>query len=281
MNTTELKETLTTFKNNEFRMNESINITELTSAMLSEIGNVDPVLRDKLIYDSFSQMIFKDLYSDKELKEILNTCFNHEHLFYKIEEAGEDSVFTRSFSSLIIAVILNVNLQRNLLTSNDIEKVYDNLLNYLDQEQDVRGLVPEKGWAHSMAHVADALDELVKQPNLSSGYLEIIFEAILNKITGNKNHFHYDEDERMVIPVIAMLQRGLDESIVCEKITQLANDVKENFSTGDQSYFIYRVNVKQFFGSLYFHLETKNQNAVIRTSIKQALKEINGAYYQL
>lgn len=57
MNTTELKEILTTYKNNDFQMDGSVNISEFTTVMLREIGNVDPVLRDELIYSSFSQMI--------------------------------------------------------------------------------------------------------------------------------------------------------------------------------------------------------------------------------
>lgn len=281
MNTKELKETLLVYKNNDFKLDGSTNISELTAAMLREVGNVDPVLRDELIYSSFCQMVLQDCYSDEVLKDILETCLDEKHLFYEIDTVDEDSVFTRSFSSLIIAVILNVNLQRDFLTSDDIEKVYELLLKYLGQEQDVRGLVPEKGWAHSIAHVADALDELVKQPNLSAGDLKNVFVAILNKMAFNKGYLHYDEDERMVIAVVAMLKRGLYESMVCEKIAAIGSDVKQNFSTGEQSYFIYRANVKQFLSSLYFHLEMKGQNVEVRTSIKQALQEINQPYYQM
>ncbi|MFZ3579449.1 DUF2785 domain-containing protein [Virgibacillus sp. DJP39] len=281
MKTSELKETLTTYKNNDFQMDESINIQELTTAMLREIGNVDPVLRDELIYRSFCQMILQDFYSDKELKEIVNTCMDHQHLFYNIGESGTDSVFKRSFSSLIIAVILHVNLQKNFLSTDDIQVVYESLLSYVDLEQDVRGLVPGKGWGHSVAHVADAIDELVKQPSLDSGDFEVIFASIIKKMTFNKDYFNYDEDERMVIPLVEMLQRGINQSIVCEKTSDLANNIKDGFSTGNQSYFIYRSNVKKFLSSLYFHLDMKEQHTDVQETIKQALLKINQPYYQM
>lgn len=86
-----------------------------------------------------------------------------------------------------------------------------------------------------------------------------------------------DEDERMVIPVIAMLQRGLNESMVCRSY----HYIKKKFPTGDQSYFIYRANLKQFLGSLYFHLDHKEQNVETQDSIKQGLSEINQPYYQM
>lgn len=281
MNTIELKETLIKCKNNDFQLDEFVNLTELTTAMIREIGNVDPVLRDNLIYSSFCQMIVQGVYSHEELSTILKTCMDTEHLFFKIGEVETDSVFTRSFSSLIIGVILHVNLKKDFLTPDEIENIHTLLVKYLDQEQDIRGLVPEKGWAHSIAHVADALDELVKQPSLSTESVENVFTAILNKMTYDKSHFLYDEDERMVIPVMAMLKRGLDESVICERITELINDLKRNFSDGDQAYFVYRANAKQFLTSLFFHLDMKKQNSGIQNTIKQGMIEINQPYYQM
>lgn len=281
MNTIELKETLITCKNNDFQLDEFVNLTELTTAMIREIGNVDPVLRDNLIYSSFCQMIVQGVYSHEELSTILKTCMDTEHLFFKIGEVEADSVFTRSFSSLIIGVFLHVNLKNDFLTPDEIENIHTLLVKYLDQEQDVRGLVPEKGWAHSIAHVADALDELVKQPSLSMESVEKVFTAILNKMTYDKSHFLYDEDERMVIPVMAMLKRGLDESVICERITELINDLKQKFSDGDQAYFVYRANAKQFLTGLFFHLDMKKQNLGIQNTIKQGMIEINQPYYQM
>lgn len=65
-------------------MDGSVNISELTTAMLGEIGNVDRVLRDELIYSSFCQLILHGFYSNEELKDILNICTDNEHLFYEM-----------------------------------------------------------------------------------------------------------------------------------------------------------------------------------------------------
>ncbi|WP_430788280.1 DUF2785 domain-containing protein [Virgibacillus flavescens] len=281
MKTLELKDTLMAYKDNEYKLDDTIDLSELTQSMMREIGNLDSVLRDELIYSSFSQMILQGLYADKELENLLNQCLDYEHLFYEIGKTGDDSVFTRSFSLLIIAVILHVNLQKNFLSSADIEKVCQSLLKYLDAEQDTRGLVPGRGWAHSIAHVADALDELVKQPKLLPEKLEEIYSAILNKITISIECFTFDEDERLAIPVVSLLQKGLSEKIICEEIVSLGLEVKENSTAGDRSYFVYRANVKHFLSSLYFHLLAKEQNINVRKSIKQALMEFNQPFYQL
>ena len=55
----------------------------------------------------------------------------------------------------------------------------DKLISYVNREKDVRGYVREKGWAHCMAHVADAFDELVKNTNLK--FLSRLSPIILEK----------------------------------------------------------------------------------------------------
>ncbi|ASK61136.1 hypothetical protein CFK37_02470 [Virgibacillus phasianinus] len=281
MNTTGLRKILTTYKNNDYQIDKSLDMSELTAAMLREIGNVDPVLRDELIYLSFAQLIISDTYSDEILNELHHTCLDQNHLFYKIGETDTDSVFTRSFSSLIIAVLLHVNLEKGFLTEVEIADTSTLLVKYLSQEQDVRGMVPNKGWAHSVAHIADAIDELIKQPSLPTVNLEVIFHALLSKMAFHKEHFLYDEEERMAIPIVTMLQRGFDESIICEKVIKLTDDLKQDVSADNQSYYIYRANVKQFLSSLFFHLEMTEQARDVRDSIKQGLFQMNQPYYQM
>jgi hypothetical protein len=49
------------------------------------------------------------------------------------------------------------------------------LIKYINLENDLRGYVPEKGSSHSIAHVADAFDELVKSPKINREiYLELL-----------------------------------------------------------------------------------------------------------
>lgn len=44
--------------------------------MLDEIGNVDPVLRDDLIYGTLSSLIINGYYSDIQLKRYLKICLD-------------------------------------------------------------------------------------------------------------------------------------------------------------------------------------------------------------
>ena len=154
-------------------------------------------------------------------------------------------------------------------------------MEYVEKENDVRGYVEEKGWAHSIAHIADALDELVKQPDLSEKRLEEIANTIMDKMYFNKGYFLFEEDERMVTAMISLLQRGIDTQFILNKIDDLTNELKENFSRLIESYFMQRTNFKQFLRSLLLHLEVIDKHEELGVHLKQALKSINQPYYNI
>ncbi|SET01683.1 hypothetical protein SAMN05216389_104179 [Oceanobacillus limi] len=57
MNRTLLRETLKGLKQDEFQNIKSVDIRQLTSAMLEHLGDPDGELRDSLIYRTFSYLI--------------------------------------------------------------------------------------------------------------------------------------------------------------------------------------------------------------------------------
>jgi hypothetical protein len=281
MNEKELKLILTHFKNSNYNSLGNVDVGILTNAMLSHIGSTDPELRDHLIYPSFINLIINDYYPRPELNRIMNVCLDENHLFYKIGETDEDAVFTRAFSSLTIAVLLHVNRQNSFLVEEEIDEIAVKLVHYVSKEEDVRGYVEVKGWAHSIAHIADALDELVKQPLLSNARLKEITLTILDKMYFDKGYFLFEEDERMVTTMISILQRGMDLQLIYERVDAISGELKHNFISGNMGHFMQRTNFKQFLRSLLLHLEVINKHEDLRMHLKQVLKSINQPYYNI
>jgi hypothetical protein len=279
VNEKELKLILTRYKDSNFGSVGSVDLGTLTNAMLHHIGSTDPELRDHLIYPSFINLIINSYYSRPELNRIIKVCLDEEHLFYRINEADEDAVFTRAFSSLIIAALLHINRQNSFLTEDEVDEIAVKLIDYVLKEEDVRGYVEEKGWAHSIAHIADALDELVRQPDLSDARLEEIANTIIEKMYFNKGYFLFEEDERMVTAMISLLQRGINEQILYNKIDEITKELEQNFISGTAEHFMQRTNIKQFLRSLLLHLELIDKHEELRAHLKQALKSINQPYY--
>jgi hypothetical protein len=281
MNVNELKATLKNFKETNFQNPGTVNLHTLTNAMLEHIGNTDSELRDSLIYPSLTNLIINDVYPRPELNRMLKVCLDDNHLFYKIGQEDGDAVFTRSFSSLIIAVLLFVNVQKSFVADEEVDEVATKLIDYVKKEEDVRGFVEGKGWAHSIAHVADTLDELVKQPQLKQARYKEIALLILEKMCFDQDYFLYEEDERMVIPMISMLQGGMDPTFLFDKLDDISTELQQNYAKGSTQHFIQRTNIKQFLRSMLLHLEVINKQKELRVRLQKALISINQPYYNL
>lgn len=60
---------------------------------------------------------------------------------YKIHSDDEDAVFTRAFTTLLIALIIDADTNHNFLSQTDISNVKDQLILYMNNEHDFRGYV--------------------------------------------------------------------------------------------------------------------------------------------
>jgi hypothetical protein len=74
-------------------------------------------------------------------------------------------------------------------------------------ETDVRGYVEVKGWAHSAAHTADALDELVQCLCFNKTDLIDILDSIKAKVRIGYYVYVDEESERMVTVVESSFNR--------------------------------------------------------------------------
>jgi Asp-tRNA(Asn)/Glu-tRNA(Gln) amidotransferase B subunit len=206
MNEKDLKERLILKRKNELNINPD-EMNELIVSMLNHIGSTDPELRDELIYYSISKWIVENQISDEVLNKILTKCLNN--LSHGLGETETDTVFTRSFSILIVTSILYYhNHIRALLPKKEVQDVCRIAIHYSLSENDLRGYVMNKGWAHSVAHLADCLDELAKCTYLVDKEIKQILNVIQSKVKTDHILYAFGEDERLVTAVISVFSRG-------------------------------------------------------------------------
>lgn len=266
-----LKEKLEKVKENNYLLKDEDNAFELAIEMLKGIGSIDPVLRDDLIYSILSKWIKEDMFTYEQLQNLLSLSIDDQHLFYKLGEINHDSVFTRSFSLLVIAVILYKNNEKEFLILSDFENVKQRLFHYAVKENDIRGYVEEKGWAHSIAHLADCLDELAKNQNLNHIDLLMILKIINLRILERENVHICEEDERLVTVVCAIFDRSvlsedeIENWIMSFKTIKKTGEYVKDFNT--------KINSKHFLRSLYFRLNPLELDK--HSIISKALEELN------
>jgi hypothetical protein len=275
LNEAQLKEKLQVFSDNEFRLSKDDDLSEIIPAMLDHIGSTDSYLRDDLIYSAFGTWILKYNAIDREqLRSMLPKVLDEQHMLYKLGEENTDSVFTRSFSILLLPLILIAHRSEPFLTASDIQQIKEKLLYLLGHEKDRRGFVSERGWAHAIAHAADALDDLAQSSELSKIDLLELLEAIRSVICVQEIGYIYGEEERMVTAVIAIIKRDLlSEMEIAQWIQSFANNMLSVKSMPEK--LIVRTNVKNFLQSLYFRLRWEQGVRKFDAPIDQALQRIN------
>ncbi|WML46368.1 DUF2785 domain-containing protein [Neobacillus sp. PS3-40] len=257
-------------------------LNNLIERMLDNIGSIDPELRDTLIFNTYGKLIVEDYLTDNQMEHIIEVC--RKNLFLGIEERESDLVFTRSFSALVIGLILQKDRQRPFLPEEIVLKTIEGSIKYLNLEKDVRGYVEGKGWAHSIAHGADLLAEAVRHPSFNNGLFFECLEVIklcLFKETTTKTPFVDDEEERLIFVLEALIGKGITQNELGNWILEVSDTLqdlkrKEGYSL---NFFWKKSNVITFLRGLYFRLLHKGEYSELRKSITDILQQWHNQLY--
>ncbi len=270
----ELKSILIEFKDKNYHW-KGLDVNTVLKVMLVHIGSTDSELRDQLIYTSFYQLIInrKQIVAE-QLIQLLDTCID-ELMFKGIGEKETDTVFTRSFTTLLVALILNRDNQENFLSSSKINGIKEMLMKYMDLEKDLRGYVAGKGWAHSVAHAADTFEKLVMNPKLSKEDYPEIMRVLWSKVLISSSVYVHDEEERLLIPILEMLERGMDLTEIEELLQQLPNELKKRKEQiEEEEYWFLVFNSKTFLKSFYIKMNGNLKLLSLQKKIEHSLLSI-------
>jgi hypothetical protein len=125
---------------NKYVLDEGESVGDYVPLMLQYIGDIDPELRDDLIYSTFCEWIYeKELFGNEELVNIVDILIDENHLFFHIGDDMNETVFTRTFSVLVIVLILAKHREKPFLDSNEFAKIRDSIILYYNEEKDLRG----------------------------------------------------------------------------------------------------------------------------------------------
>ncbi|MEG0894975.1 MAG: DUF2785 domain-containing protein, partial [Oscillospiraceae bacterium] len=140
-----IKKLLKDIKNNNYAVPDGINPYDLSIEMMNYIGNTDSELRDDLILSILSKWIINDTLLINIIYMLLMIALDENHLLNGLGKIN-DTVFIRTFSAEIIAIIIYKHRQKNFLSEIDIKKVFNSILKFYNEDKDVRGFVDGKGW---------------------------------------------------------------------------------------------------------------------------------------
>jgi hypothetical protein len=258
----------------QYQLREGECYQDFLTLMLQFIGDPQPELRGDLICTTFYEWIPEEgRLTETELRSLLAVLTDEQHLFYHIGSESDESVFTRAFSVLPIGLIVGCHRKQPFLDDAESQHLKHSLLRYYKEEKDLRGYLPVEGWAHSAAHGADALLELVQCPESDAAVQLGVLAAIQGMLHNGQQTFIEEEDERIVSIVDTMMDKGLlPQQEIANWISGLTHCVDWPRSRGQM---IARVNSKNFFRSLYLRRGQISRGNVLDAAILAGEAKLN------
>ncbi|MCE7745980.1 MAG: DUF2785 domain-containing protein [Candidatus Heimdallarchaeota archaeon] len=293
---------------NDYDFPDRADLQKITSELEANLGSIELDIRDKS-FEILYEWCAKGLYSDSELLALGNRMATN--LFVGLGESETDSVFLRSFSALTFCGVLNADRifsegkiegRKSFLTSDLLNKWLDKTIEFFIGEQDFRGYLDDKSWAHSIAHCGDLFRQFANNQHSKKNEHIKILDALAKKLVHPTNQiFSTNEDGRLCRVVATIWMRNLlsleDYEKWLQQIISPFSDIIWNLWKLDPSTFNVRlnarVNSRLFLHSLYFILLFGSQGifgpndlhfkriSEYRDLVAQGIKKLdsNGFYY--
>ena len=245
-------------------------IDELTAELTSMLGDPDPAVREDIALATLGSWIADGVYDDLLAGLGAGMCTG---LGVGLATPGTDDVFRRSCSALVLAEAIDRDTTMRLVSGDVILGWGDRLSSWFVREQDLRGFISGKGWAHTVAHGADALGALARSPHVGSNELTVILDVIADRLLLPSSDFLVaGEPDRLALAVITVLRRNLLGLKLLEPwIARLASQaVPLSGVSGEHPYRV-SGNVQAFLRSLQMQLALGKPHPDVRSDLLLAL----------
>jgi hypothetical protein len=256
-------------------------LDDLTAELTRMLGSPDPAQRDGTAYPTLAAWIDRGVYDD-----LLSGLGDGMALGLQVGlgDTDTDSVFRRSFSVRVLGECIGRDNSRALMPSGKILEWGDRVATWLLRERDLRGFVPGKGWAHAVAHGADALGTLAESPHLDTNELTVVLDVIADRLLLPVDRlFSTGEPDRLALATMKVLRRNRVPLRVLEPwIARVGAAAATRSSYDERDPFLAGGNAEAFLRSLYLQLALGPQPPEVRSDLLlvmvDALKATNPHY---
>lgn len=191
----------------EFKVPATVPLPVLLGELSAMLGSPDPELRDDIAYSVLANWMYRQrVVPVEERLRLLQTWEGN--LRSGIGERGTHTVIGRSFSALALGVLAIVDNEAPYLDRATYARLLGSALTYLKAEQDVRGFDSRLGWLHSVAHTADLLKFLARNPHLQVPEQALVLTAIADKLSAVDTPLVHGEAERLARAVQSIVARA-------------------------------------------------------------------------
>ncbi len=255
-------------------------LPDLTAELTTMLGSTDPAERDEIAYPILATWVTSGVYDD--LLAGLGDGMAA-GLIRGLGESGTDSVFRRSFSALVLAECVSRDNSESLLPGAKILEWGDRISGWLVRERDVRGFVPGRGWAHAVAHGADAIGVLAESPHLGLNELTVLLDVIADRaLAETPAPLCSGEPDRLARATMSVLRRRLVPLRIIEPWLARVTAAATTRVPADRDPYLTTANPEAFLRALHLQVQLAPEPIDVRAdlllTIVDALRTTNAVY---
>lgn len=207
---------------NEFKVPAGTPLPVLLTDLSTMLASPDPELRDDIAYTILANWIYRQRVVPVEERLRLLQLWEG-NLTAGVGERDTNTVLARSFSALALGTLAILDNEATYLDRATFQRLLGSALTYLKAEQDVRGFDSRLGWLHSVAHTADLLKFLARNPHLQKAEQALVLNGIGEKLSAVTTPLVHGEDERLARAVLSIVARAdFDEAAFSAWLTTMA-----------------------------------------------------------
>ncbi|WOJ94819.1 DUF2785 domain-containing protein [Congregibacter variabilis] len=208
----------------EVRANAKTADADTIAPLLADcLRSSDPVLRDRVAYEVLTYWIRQNEISSPVMRALV---FRLQDWLSLTESPDEmDPAIARAFSALVLSELVRADTEDQFLTADELSALLISACAMFAAERDYRGLDPNLGWIHAVAHGSDLLWRLSANPNFTYDQLVLILDAIAEQLTvAAAPAFIFNEPDRIARVVSRITARSqVPQSTVANWLSRITD----------------------------------------------------------
>lgn len=270
----QLKDTLIQLKNEDIDWDE-VNVDTIVDEIIRHTQTTDMELKEGLAEPLMEKIIEENLISEQSMEALAKRCIDETHLFLEIGDVETRNKMVRSFSIYIVKLLLKKDREDAYISNDLYNKIRNQVLLYLDLEQDYRMYTADMGFVNSILYSIQAVYEMINNKRMDHQYYTELFQALLNKIFTYQTLYQYDEEQYTIEAIRSLMQNGFSETKLIDffaRVPQFLAKQKEKLDR-HQYWNLYK-NCKMLLQGIYVKLDIDNERPLLLTEVKKCLNTI-------
>lgn len=247
------------------------------ATMLAHVGDPDPTIRDDTVYTLFARGFTENRLTAEQKRLVAHKLLHDRPLFTAIDQPQGSTVFLRTFTALLTALLLESDARETWLPTAIRDQFIADALAYLPREHDTRGWVTGNGWADGICHGSDLLGAAWSHPHFNQAQAPQALAAIATVLTHQPRPFVNDEEPRLAMPIVQVLtQHHLRPEDLVHWLQETDTTIWRDFSFTDHAAIARTHNWLTFCHHLFFLLPADEPIHAVLQAISHHYYHQNG-----